>query len=169
MLKKIALRAPIGSLAERSELLALVSYYSTFGDTESASRIAAILNTHHADDDLVFDLSEANHTKLEFQPILAKTTVNITTSDRLSNYPNPFNPSTTIQFNLPQETHVKLQIFDMLGRHVQTLVNREMGAGIHSAEWDGRNSRGKEVAAGSYLARLNAGESSQSIRLSLIR
>ncbi|MCA9732072.1 S8 family serine peptidase [candidate division KSB1 bacterium] len=167
--EKIALRAPIGSLAERSELLALVSYYSTFGDTESASRIAAILNTHHADDDLVFDLSEANHTKLEFQPILAKTTVNITTSDRLSNYPNPFNPSTTIQFNLPQETHVKLQIFDMLGRHVQTLVNREMGAGIHSAEWDGRNSRGKEVAAGSYLARLNAGESSQSIRLSLIR
>ena len=70
------------------------------------------------------------------------------------NYPNPFNPSTKIQFALPAAGTAKLQIFDMLGRRVNTLVNAPLQAGSHAYGWNGRNSAGQTVAAGMYVYRL---------------
>ena len=72
------------------------------------------------------------------------------------NYPNPFNPSTQISFDLPETGQVKLQIYDMLGKSVATLVQGELQAGPYSMTWNGRNNAGQLVAAGTYIYRLTA-------------
>jgi hypothetical protein len=74
------------------------------------------------------------------------------------NYPNPFNPSTKISFSLTQSSIVTINIYDMLGRVVKTLVNNEMPAGVHTFEWRGDNNSGGLVASGPYIYRINAGE-----------
>jgi hypothetical protein len=72
------------------------------------------------------------------------------------NVPNPFNPSTTIAFDLPGASTVRLEIFDVLGRRVRTLIAGEgYPAGRHDVVWDGKNSRGESVATGVYLYRLS--------------
>ncbi|MGH7450610.1 MAG: pre-peptidase C-terminal domain-containing protein, partial [bacterium] len=70
------------------------------------------------------------------------------------NYPNPFNPNTKIRFALPVSGKVKLEIYDLLGNMVRTLVSREMSAGRHEILWDGRNQDGLTVAVGIYLYRI---------------
>ena len=87
------------------------------------------------------------------------------------NYPNPFNPVTTIAFTLsdafPQP--VLLQVFDLLGREVITLVHRRMPAGRHRVVWDGRDGRGRPVPSGVYIYRLQVGAQSQSRKMILNR
>ena len=73
------------------------------------------------------------------------------------NRPNPFNPSTTIQFDLSSAEHVRLEIYDVLGRRVRTLLNAELAAGLHEARWDGQGADGRTAAAGVYFYRLAAG------------
>ncbi len=70
------------------------------------------------------------------------------------NYPNPFNPSTKISFALPEAGMVKLQIYNLLGNEVKTLVNEHRNAGPYDLIWNGRNRAGEVVAAGVYLYRL---------------
>jgi hypothetical protein len=67
------------------------------------------------------------------------------------NYPNPFNPVTTINYDLPQQTHVNLLIYDILGREVATLVNKDMSAGYQSVIWNTYNNMGMPVSAGIYF------------------
>ena len=68
------------------------------------------------------------------------------------NFPNPFNPSTNIKFELPQETYVSLTIMDILGREVRTLINREIIAGgFHQIKWNGLSDSGMPVPSGVYL------------------
>ncbi|SVC89352.1 uncharacterized protein METZ01_LOCUS342206, partial [marine metagenome] len=67
------------------------------------------------------------------------------------NYPNPFNPVTTINYDLPQQTHVNLMIYDILGREVVKLVSEEMPAGYKTIIWDSRNNYGDPVSAGIYF------------------
>ncbi len=70
------------------------------------------------------------------------------------NYPNPFNPTTTISFSLPTPGAVSLEVFNVLGQKVTTLVDGDMAAGIHSIEWDGKNSAGVGVSSGVYFYRI---------------
>ena len=72
-----------------------------------------------------------------------------TTLSLSQNYPNPFNPSTLIEFSIPKQDHVVLQVYDVLGRVVETLVDGVMSAGAHSVEWTPSN---KE--SGVYFYRL---------------
>jgi hypothetical protein len=67
------------------------------------------------------------------------------------NYPNPFNPVTTINYDLPQQTHVNIMIYDILGREVVKLVSEEIPAGYQSVIWNTRNSFGQPVSAGIYF------------------
>jgi hypothetical protein len=73
------------------------------------------------------------------------------------NYPNPFNPTTNITFSLPKDELVRLEVYDMLGRLVKTLVNSTVSAGNFSITWDGKDQDGAKVSSGMYLYRLQAG------------
>jgi len=70
--------------------------------------------------------------------------------------PNPFNPSTTLRFNLPAAGHTELELFDVQGRRVRTLVSGPRPAGPGEVTWDGRDQSGRQVASGTYYARLIA-------------
>lgn len=80
------------------------------------------------------------------------------------NYPNPFNPSTRMRFHLPQSMHVHLDVYDLLGRHVATIVDGFMTAGSHDVLFDARN-----LSSGTYFCRLQSGFSSDIIRIVLMR
>jgi flagellar hook assembly protein FlgD len=83
--------------------------------------------------------------------------------------PNPFNPSTTIHFELPEGGHVELAIYDAAGRYVRTLVTRRLRAGPHAVQWDGRDQIGQQAASGVYFARLRAGDENQSRKLVMLK
>ncbi len=83
----------------------------------------------------------------------------------LQNYPNPFNPETTIRFELAKGSDVKIEIYNMLGQKVKTLVNRKEVAGSYSVTWDGKSALGNDVGSGVYVARMVAGDFNRSIKL----
>ncbi len=80
------------------------------------------------------------------------------------NYPNPFNPTTVISYELPVSSRVTLKIFNVLGQKVATLVNGEMKAGSHQAQWDARG-----LASGVYLYQLRSGNFLETRKLILLR
>ena len=78
--------------------------------------------------------------------------------DLAQNFPNPFNPTTEIRFSIPKYDHVTLEVFDLLGRKVKTIVDEFRHAGSHIVHWNGRNSVNQQVASGMYMYRLKAGD-----------
>jgi len=85
------------------------------------------------------------------------------------NAPNPFNPSTTIRFTLPEAGHVTLAVYDVNGRLVRTLVGGPLAAGCHSVVWDGKDAMGRAVASGVYVYRLTAPQGVVTKRMVLVR
>ena len=83
----------------------------------------------------------------------------------LRSYPNPFNPSTTITYELPERSDVSLTVYDITGRTVTTLVNQAMQPGHYEAGWNGTDESGRQVATGMYFARLEAGEYSSVVKM----
>lgn len=80
------------------------------------------------------------------------------------NYPNPFNPSTNITYNLPQQADVQLRVYDMVGREVATLINREQAAGSYTVNFDA-----SELSSGMYMYRLNTGSTTITRKMMLIK
>lgn len=78
--------------------------------------------------------------------------------DLSQNFPNPFNPTTRIRFDLPFNENVQLRIYDILGREVRTLVNDRHDAGRYTVTWDGMNNMGRQVSSGVYIYHLRAGD-----------
>ena len=72
------------------------------------------------------------------------------------NYPNPFNPSTTIMYDIPEAGYTRLFIYDLLGREVAILVNKKIDAGYYNVRWDGRNQYGQSVGAGVYFYQIQS-------------
>ncbi|HPG38883.1 MAG TPA: FISUMP domain-containing protein [bacterium] len=85
------------------------------------------------------------------------------------NYPNPFNPTTAISYQLAENSNVKLQIYDTLGRCIKTLVNSHQGAGEHSIVWNGTDDANNPVSSGIYFCRVMAGEMSLQKKMVLVR
>ncbi len=85
------------------------------------------------------------------------------------NYPNPFNPSTTIRYDLKENAEVRLEIFNILGQKVRTLVNERQTAGSRSVIWEARNDIGEAVTSGVYFYRLQAGEFVETKKLLLLK
>jgi hypothetical protein len=85
------------------------------------------------------------------------------------NYPNPFNPATTITYQLPEQTRVKLVIYNALGQKVRTLVDADQNAGRYKVRWDSRNDGGARVASGTYLYRIEADGFVQTKTLILVK
>jgi hypothetical protein len=86
-----------------------------------------------------------------------------------ANYPNPFNPTTTIPFTLAREGHVTLHVYDVTGRAIATLVDGVRAAGSYTAAWDGRTNAGATAASGVYFARLVADDIRQTRKLVLMK
>jgi len=87
----------------------------------------------------------------------------------LSNFPNPFNPSTTIQYTLAQPGPIRLGIYNLRGQLIRTLVQASQPAGTHQINWDGRDEHGLQVASGIYLASLSSSGRTANHRMMLMK
>ncbi|NHZ85596.1 MAG: T9SS type A sorting domain-containing protein, partial [Planctomycetia bacterium] len=106
--------------------------------------------------------------------VIEKTTSTVGVDDNLNpilkefalyqNYPNPFNPSTDIKFNLPEVSTVKLDVFNISGERVATLLNKQENAGLHTVKFDASN-----LASGTYFFRIIAGEYQKTMKMILLR
>jgi hypothetical protein len=85
------------------------------------------------------------------------------------NYPNPFNPSTTLRFKLAERQNVKIEIFDVKGALVRTLVNEVIESGSYPVIWDATNEAGTVMPTGTYIAKMTAGDYTSSIKMTLAK
>ncbi|MFZ0454763.1 MAG: FlgD immunoglobulin-like domain containing protein [Ignavibacteriaceae bacterium] len=85
------------------------------------------------------------------------------------NYPNPFNPSTTIRYSIPGSENVIINIFDIKGNLISTLLNARKNAGTHEISWDGKNNSGMPAVSGVYLYKVQAGSSSKVSKMILLK
>jgi len=108
--------------------------------------------------------------------ITVNTVVSVAGADPLprafslgQNFPNPFNPVTTIQYRIPDRAPVELVIYDLSGKRLRTLVKATQEQGIRTVTWDGRNEQGGVMATGVYVYRLQAGSYVQSKKMILLK
>ncbi len=85
------------------------------------------------------------------------------------NFPNPFNPTTDIMFDIPKDGFVNLTIYNLTGQKVKTLVSRELNGGYHEVRWNGTNEHGAAVATGVYFYRLEAGSYQATKKMVLLK
>ncbi len=106
--------------------------------------------------------SESEFSNLDSKPFLM-------TSVLFKNYPDPFNPSTTISYNLIENTHVTLKVYNTVGQLVKTVVEDYQAEGYHEMIWDGRNEVGATVSSGIYIYRMTAGSFVETKRMLLLK
>ena len=136
----------------------------SFSDTEISigSKYFYTLNsidydgTPHNYDTLVVDLSSG-----EFDPLLP------TSYALYQNHPNPFNPSTTITFDVPEDSELSITVFDIMGREVAKLVNGSVVSGRNQVVWNGKNHWDEDMSSGIYFAKMVSGDFSKSIKMVL--
>ena len=92
-----------------------------------------------------------------------------TTFTVLPAYPNPFNPSTTIRYGLDSDSDVSIQIYDISGKLISTLINAAQVQGWHSVLWNGTNQFGEQVPAGLYLSKITSGGKVKTAKLMLLK
>ena len=85
------------------------------------------------------------------------------------NHPNPLNPATSIELVLPKSGQVKIEILNILGQKVRTLVGKHLRPGHKLVDWDGRDDCGEELSGGVYLYRIATAESSQAKKMLLLK
>ncbi|MCK4655272.1 MAG: T9SS type A sorting domain-containing protein, partial [Candidatus Cloacimonetes bacterium] len=85
------------------------------------------------------------------------------------NYPNPFNPQTTIQYSILQESKVELNIYNIKGQKVKQLINDQLSAGQHLVVWDGMDTNDKQVSSGIYFYKLEAGDYQKVRKMVLVK
>ncbi len=85
------------------------------------------------------------------------------------NYPNPFNPLTKIEYTLPRQSRVTIEIYNVLGQRIRSLVDGEQPAGTYRISWDGKNSSGESVATGVYFYRFRAGDHVETKKMLLLK
>jgi hypothetical protein len=86
-----------------------------------------------------------------------------------NNYPNPFNPTTKIRYDLPEDALVNITIYDLMGHSVRSLVNSRQSAGYRSIQWDATNNLGEPISAGMYIYTIQAGEFRQTKKMVLLK
>ena len=84
-------------------------------------------------------------------------------------YPNPFNPSTSIRFDLPTASRTRVEVLDMRGRRVRALLDADLGGGAQAVRWDGRDDGGRLMPSGTYFVRVRAGARIESVKLMLAK
>ena len=87
---------------------------------------------------------------------------------QLHNYPNPFNPTTTISFSIPSESKLELSIYNIKGQKIKSFLNDQIHAGEHSFVWNGKDASGKIVGSGVYLYKLNVNGKNEAVKKCLL-
>ena len=159
-----------GGCPESSLLLASASASENISGSESLARedldyIVTILDQLGLTESEEFALSKI----IDIIPAVAELPRSFSLSQ---NFPNPFNPSTSISFSVPESAGrvgVFLKVFDLRGALVRTLVEGERGPGSYTMFWDGRNEQGKMLSSGVYFYRLQAGEFSSTRKMVLLK
>jgi hypothetical protein len=85
------------------------------------------------------------------------------------NVPNPFNPTTVISFSLPEAAHVTLDVYNIMGQRVATLLEERMAAGRHTVTWNGRTHDGRQATSGVYLYKIVAGSHTETRKMLLLK
>jgi len=145
-------------------------------DVENAKGYVEIMKQKYQDDELTFRASEEMGEKVDWS--LAKRTRQPEAVKQIlpekfalrNNYPNPFNPRTTIAFDLPEESHVTLTIYDIMGREIVRLLDENQPAGFRHVIWDGKDKSGRTVSSGIYLYTLKTSAGfSETKKMALMR
>ena len=111
-----------------------------------------IQDFHYSGDDIVKNQYQDN----ESQPLFIA-------------YPNPFNPETNITFTvIKEEAYVNIEIFNILGRKVVTLLDQKIANGEHTIKWNGRNSQGEKVSAGIYICNFKISGDNKAVKITLM-
>ena len=100
---------------------------------------------------------------------IVETSILPSSIDIKGNFPNPFNPETTILFDLLNEGIEHLEVYNIMGQKVRTLISNTMSAGNNSVRWDGRNDGGIAVSTGIYFTLLTAGKQQASNKMMLLK
>jgi hypothetical protein len=87
----------------------------------------------------------------------------------LKNYPNPFNPETTISFEISESGKTEVEIFNVKGQKVKTLLNENLEFGSHSIVWDGRNDKGEQVSSGMYFYRISVNGNQKTSKMLMLK
>lgn len=147
-----------GEPVTRSADSMIVKNYATSRGLNYQSLIASLWNYNYVSHDMSMGVHNTKYTVALLRASLGLVTgVDIdplpvpTTFELSQNYPNPFNPTTRISFALPRQAPVSLQVFDMMGRVVATLVDGVLPAGKHTVVWNGKTSDGRLMASGLYF------------------
>jgi hypothetical protein len=102
-------------------------------------------------------------------PITVTMTALPQSTEMLNAYPNPFNPETSIQYDLHQDSQVTMTVYDMLGRQVKTLIDKQQAAGSYDVIWNGTDASGAQAASGAYIVRMETAEVTQTQKVLLLK
>ncbi len=165
--------------SDRSFMITTGPFQMALGDTQEvvvglvggsgSSRLSSISVLKH-NVGLAKMVSEGNFEVGFFEEVAPEPAEALPQDFRLSqNFPNPFNAETRIAFDLPVASEVRLEIFNILGERVRTLVNAQMQAGAHALVWDGKNESGRQVVSGIYFYQIEMGPVQGTRRMLLLR
>ncbi len=150
--------------------IAEVGFYDTFpgsGDIfDGAWGAFPFFNSNKV---LISDISTGLYV-VQFDPVVSSVADQVNVPEQFSlgqNYPNPFNPETTISYDLKAASQVVLQIYNLQGQEVRTLVNGRQAAGVKTVRWDGKNNAGRALPSGLYIYRIAAGNFSATRKMVL--
>ncbi|MCE5249119.1 T9SS type A sorting domain-containing protein [bacterium] len=152
----------------------MLSINSYFKEGEFNGGITIAFTSKGTNKDLNFELVDASvaiNSTVSAVSELANVTLNAvpTVYSLAQNFPNPFNPTTTIEYSIPQSGNVSLVIYNMAGQKVRTLVNENQSAAFKKVVWDGKNELGESVAAGLYFYKLVSGNFTKIQKMTLIK
>ena len=147
--------------------------YYIYGEDDTEKAIPLLLELADSHSELAIDAKEELY-YLEYLPkperLVAKQQDSEGMDDHsIQNYPNPFNPSTNIIYHLANAGHVKVTIYDTMGREVKVLVNQNQNTGKHSVLWNGTNQSGNKISSGIYLYEIKTADMTIKNKMLLVR
>ncbi len=148
-------------LADQAGVLTVAAHGDVVADGELMLRLVFRPTTEIEHTTLEITDSQTYDRALGFNRLALPAPISVQTRPAVfslaANYPNPFNPQTTIQYALPQAADVGLTVYNVLGQPIRTLVAEHQSAGRYAVEWDATNDSGQSVSSGMYFYRLQAG------------
>ena len=148
-------------LSDEAGVLALVAHGDVVSDGEVALSLVFRATTEIEDTVIEITDSQTYDSEFGFNRLALPAPVQLQTRPEAfalaNNYPNPFNPATTIKYALPQAADVELTVYNVVGQSVRTLVAEHQRAGRYVVEWDATNDNGRSLSSGMYFYRLEAG------------